>query len=343
MALRDIVVIGASAGGVEVLKKLVKGLPPDFSASVFVVWHTAPGVTGFLPRVLQRGTDLKVTEAVDREPIEAGHIYIARPNYHLLVERGVVRVTRGPKENRFRPAVDPLFRAAAYAYGSRVVGIILTGALDDGTAGLWTIKNRGGTAVVQDPDEAEVPSMPESAIRGVEVDYVVPSAVMPDLLMRLTAEEVVEAVEVSMEEDRKNSLEVRIAAEDNAFEKGVMELGELSSLTCPDCHGVFLKLRDGKIVRFRCHTGHAYSPDSLLETITEQIEKSLWSTVRALEENVMLLNYIGEQYAGLNQKKLADAYLQKAKEAEERIKYIRDAAMRQEQLNSDIIRRQAAD
>ncbi len=160
MNTRNIIVIGASAGGFEALKKLVAGLPTDFSASIFVVWHMSPDVRGVLPQVLNRSKTVFAANAADGEAIEPNRIYVAPPDRHLLVERGIVRVKRGPKENRFRPAVDPLFRSAAYAYGTRVIGVVLSGALDDGTAGLWTIKQRGGLAVVQDPFDAEVPSMP---------------------------------------------------------------------------------------------------------------------------------------------------------------------------------------
>ena len=167
MKLRNIIVIGASAGGFEVLKKLVADLPADFAASIFVVWHMSPDVRGVLPQVLNRAGTVPAAHAVDGESIEPNRIYVAPPDHHLLIEKGTVRVTRGPKENRFRPAVDPLFRSAAYAYNNRVIGVILSGALDDGTAGLWTIKRRGGVAVVQDPFDAEVPSMPDNALREV--------------------------------------------------------------------------------------------------------------------------------------------------------------------------------
>jgi len=187
-------------------------------------------------------------------------------------------VTRGPKENRFRPALDPLFRSAAYNYGPRSIGVVLSGALDDGTSGLWTIKHRGGLAVVQDPNDADISSMPENAIREVDVDHIVPVADMPELLVRLSSQEVPERAEGAMQdssEDKRTRLEIRIAAEDNALEAGVMEWGELSPFTCPDCSGVLSKIKDGNRPRFRCHTGHAFSSDSLLAALTETIEESL--------------------------------------------------------------------
>jgi two-component system, chemotaxis family, protein-glutamate methylesterase/glutaminase len=194
MAGRDIIVIGASAGGVEVLSELCKNLPPELPAAVFIVWHMPATSTGIFPRMLERTSALPVENAVDGEPLVPGRIYTAPPDHHLLLEDGRVRLTHGPKENRFRPAVDPLFRSAAYSYGPRVIGLVLSGALDDGTSGLWMIKDRGGVAMVQDPVDALVPDMPRNALHNVEVDYVVPVSEMPALLMQLTSEPLPEPV-----------------------------------------------------------------------------------------------------------------------------------------------------
>lgn len=340
MESRNIIVIGASAGGFEALKKLVAGLPSDLQASLFIVWHLPSDVRGVLPQVLSKLETIPAEHAVDKEPIVPNRIYVAPPNFHLLVERGRVRVTKGPKENRFRPAVDPLFRSAAYAYGSRVIGVILTGALDDGTSGLWTIKHLGGKAVVQDPNDAEIPSMPENAMREVEVDYVVPVSEMAGLLVHLTQEPLV-ASEVVMEENKQTEFEIKTAAEDSAFESGIMKFGSLTPYTCPDCHGVLSELKDGKRSRFRCHTGHAFSSDSLLTTLTERIEDSLWNAIRGIEESVMLLNHIGEHFANLNEIHLAALYFKKAHEALDRIKIIRQAIMSHERLSNDSLRQLA--
>jgi two-component system chemotaxis response regulator CheB len=335
-----VIVIGASAGGFEALKKLAAGLPSDFAASVFIVWHMSPDVRGVLPQVLNRVGTIHAAHAYDGEPIMPNRIYIAPPDRHILIEEGKVRVTRGPKENRFRPAVDPLFRSAAVAYGSRVIGVILSGALDDGTAGLWTIKQRGGTAVVQNPLDAEVPSMPENALREVAVDYCIPVAEMAHLLVRLSKEQIKETSEVVMEEDEKTEIEIRIAAEASAFELGFMKFGELSPFTCPDCHGVLSIFKDGKRKRFRCHTGHAYSADSLLTTVTENIEDSLYSAIRGVEESIILLNHLGDHFAEVNQTKLAAMYFKKANEAEERAQMVRQAVLAHEQLSKDSLLQQ---
>jgi two-component system chemotaxis response regulator CheB len=341
MEPRNIIVIGASAGGFEALKTLTGDFPEDLQASIFIVWHMSPDVRGVLPQVLNRAGSIPAEHAVDGERIALNRIYIAPPNFHLLVERGQVRVTKGPKENRFRPAVDPLFRSAAYAYGSRVIGVVLTGSLDDGTSGLWTIKHLGGTAVVQDPDDAEVPSMPESAIREVDVDHIVPVSEMADLLVRLSREQV-KTSEVVMEDKKKQTeFEIKTAAEDSAFESGIMDFGSLTPFTCPDCHGVLFELKDGKRSRFRCHTGHAFSPDTLLTTVTETIEDSLWSAIRGIEESVMLLNQMGEHLANTGKTHLATMYFKKAHEALNRIEILRKAVMDHERLSSDNLRQQA--
>ncbi|HLM01273.1 MAG TPA: chemotaxis protein CheB [Pyrinomonadaceae bacterium] len=344
METRNIIVIGASAGGFEALKNLVKGLPQDLPASIFVVWHMSPDVTGILPQVLAHAGRLPATNAVDGEKIEPSRIYVAPPDRHLILENSRVRVTRGPKENRFRPAVDPLFRSAAYAYGSRVIGVILSGALDDGTSGLWTIKHHGGVAVVQDPLDAEMPSMPRSAMREVEVDHVAPVAEMADLLVRLSREPLTKASgQIVMNENAKQTeFEIRTAVEDKTKIE-LMKFGALSPFTCPDCHGVLFSLTDGNRPRFRCHTGHAFSSDTLLTTVTESIEESLWSAIRCIEESEMLLNHMGDHYSNNNQIDLAALYYKKALEAGERGNIVRGAVFEHERLSSDGIREQAGD
>ncbi|HKQ74713.1 MAG TPA: chemotaxis protein CheB [Blastocatellia bacterium] len=185
MANKDIIVIGASHGGIEAMKEFVSGLPEGFHASVLLVQHSSSTAPGMLPRILMKAGPLPASFPADFEPLDPGHIYVAPPDYHMILERGLVRLTRGPKENHVRPAIDPLFRSAAYAYGPRVVGVVLTGLLNDGTAGLWAVKDRGGTAIVQDPEEAIAPSMPQSALQNVEVDYCLPLGDIAPLLARL--------------------------------------------------------------------------------------------------------------------------------------------------------------
>ena len=335
-----IVVIGASSGGVNALKELVSKLPSDLNAAIFIVWHMSPTIEGILPKVLNRlNSSFHATNAIDKEPILPKKIYVAPPDKHLLIEKGRVRLTRGPKENRFRPAVDPLFRSAAFNYGERVIGIILSGALDDGTAGLWTVKYYGGTAIVQDPEEAEVRGMPESALRKVDVDYCVTITAINEILATWKPKQ--EVKNEMLEKDKKTEAEIRIASEENALALGIMEIGELTPFTCPECHGVLAALKDGNIKRYRCHTGHAFSADSLLSSITERIEENIFSAIRGIDESVMLLNHVGDHFAEKNETKVASYYFNKAKEAADRSAVLRLAVFGQEQLNEQVIKEEA--
>ncbi|HEV2863494.1 MAG TPA: chemotaxis protein CheB [Pyrinomonadaceae bacterium] len=324
---KDIVVIGASAGGLEALRSLVAALPADFPASVFVVLHTSAESPGLLAAILDRSGPLPADTASDGEHIRPGRIYVAPPDHHLVVEPGVVRTTRGPRENRFRPAIDPLFRSAAQVYGPRVVGLILTGYLDDGTAGLWTVKQLGGTAVVQDPADALVDSMPLSALQHVKVDYCVRLSEMAPLLVRLAGEA---ADEGAYEVPEETGIEVRIAKADKALEAGVMKLGEPSNYTCPECHGVLLQMKQDDRIRFRCHTGHAYSLESLVAEIDESIEESLWSALRSVEEKVLLMNHIAEHVRATDNGAVAEQFLRSAQVARRRADLVHQAVMVEE-------------
>jgi two-component system chemotaxis response regulator CheB len=327
MAKRDSVVIGASAGGMEALQELARGLPGELEAALFVVWHMPPGLrNSVLPKLLQRAGPLPARHPEDRERIAPRTIYVAPADHHMLVENGYIRVTKGPTENRFRPAVDPLFRSAAYAYGPRVTGVVLTGALDDGTSGLWTIKLRGGTAIVQDPEEALHPSMPLNAMQNVDVDHKLRLEQIGPLLGRITPLEAPVAPDIPMEEDRKLQTEIKIAEEHSAFDMDILGEGALSPFTCPECHGVLARMQEGRILRFRCHTGHAFGADTLLESLGEQIEARLWDTVRALDENVMLLRHLAKHLQQSGEAEAARQYLAKARDAEERAVPLRQVA-----------------
>ena len=290
---KDIVVIGASAGGIEAIRTILGALPHDYPGSIFIVVHTAPEAPGMLQPIFDRAGPLGALDAANGERIAAGRVYVAVADHHLIIEPGKMRLSRGPRENRFRPAVDPLFRSAAQTYGPRVVGIILSGGLDDGTSGLWTVKQLGGTAVVQDPNQAWAPSMPSSAIQHVRVDHVLRIEEIAPLLVRLAATPA-DAQEGDYPVPDDVRIEVDIAGEDKARDAGVLRLGEASTYACPECHGVLLQMKDGVPPRFRCHTGHAYTLDSLLSEMDEAIEDSLWNAIRALEERVMLIREAAE-------------------------------------------------
>jgi two-component system, chemotaxis family, protein-glutamate methylesterase/glutaminase len=282
----DIVLIGASAGGVQALSEVIGGLPRDLPAAVFVVLHVSPYGRSVLPAILNRMDTLEASHAEDGEPIQPGHVYVAPPDFHLVLEDSRVCLSRGPTENGHRPAVDVLFRTAAAACGRRVVGVVLTGNLDDGTAGLAAIKQCGGVAVVQDPKEADYPGMPASAIENVAVDHVLPLCDIAPLLDRLAREPLPEGNGDSPDSALEEPNAMSTKPEDEGEAAGARD-GEASGFTCPDCGGALWE-KPGGPLHFRCRTGHAYSPETLLAKQADNLEGTLWAAVRALEENAAL-------------------------------------------------------
>ncbi|MBV9358948.1 MAG: chemotaxis protein CheB, partial [Chloroflexi bacterium] len=279
------VVIGASAGGVEPLMRLVGGLSADLPAAVFVVLHMAPNWPSALPAILDRAGPLPAERAVDGESVEYGRIYVASPNQHLYVHRGHVRVAVGPRENGSRPAVDVLFRSASSSYGPRVIGVVLSGTLSDGSLGLAAVKLGGGTAIVQDPAEALFGGMPSSALEATDVDYCVPVADIAPIVERLARTSTEPRVSEGMndnEHDTETTDRLEERVEIGATEE--KEPGNASGLTCPECHGSIWELRDGQSVRFECRVGHAYGADAFVEHQGERVEAALWTAVNTLEE-----------------------------------------------------------
>jgi two-component system chemotaxis response regulator CheB len=329
MRTKRVVVVGSSAGGIEALRELASGLPVDFPAPVCIVLHTSPEAPGVVDSILSRSGPVPATNARDRQRLEPGRIYVAPPDSHLLIEPGRVRVTKGPRENRFRPAIDPLFRSAAQVFGPAAIGVILTGNLGDGTAGLWAIKQLGGTTVVQDPADALFPSMPQSAMNHVRIDYVLPLSEIPALLVRLTAEEMPAVAAAPVPESVE--VEVKIAKEAPPLDAGLEGISEPSTFACPECHGVLMKLKEGGPIRFRCHTGHAYSIDSLVLAISAAIEESLWIAIRALEEGDMLLRTVVEHVRG-HTGNAAETLLIRAAEVRRQSEAIRKIVMEHEPI-----------
>jgi two-component system chemotaxis response regulator CheB len=279
---------------------------------------------------------LRAVQPRDGEPIEQGKIYVAANDHHLLIERGKVVVKRGPKENRFRPSIDALFRSAAYVYGPRVIGIVLSGLLNDGTSGLWTIKRFGGTAIIQEPEDAEFPQMPENVLEYVEVDHTIRASEMGALLEKLVGKPAAKKFKLSKKEMKLLEMEVIIATSDNAFEMGIIEMGELTPFTCPECHGSLVQLVQGKLIRFRCHTGHAFTASSLLAEVTQSVEEMLWQGMRGMEEVSMLLRNIEKHFIGLGDGKSAGIFKGKSEEASHRARIIHDSVFKQEQYSEDI-------
>jgi two-component system chemotaxis response regulator CheB len=316
MPSHDLIVVGASAGGVEAVSALVAGLPTDLRAAVCVVVHLRPDAQSHLANILARLTRLRVVAAKHGMALERGTVHVAVPDLHMLVERGdgtgVLRLVRGPRENRARPAVDPLFRSAALAYGPRVIGVILSGALDDGTAGLWTVKDRGGFAVVQEPEDAAVPSMPTSALAEVEADHVAPAQALGPLLGRLALEPVASEtpdVDATSSEPRAElEREIGITTLEEEHHQGSDRYGVPSRFPCPDCGGVLWDLSDEGPLRFRCEVGHAHSAATLAEMQTEAVEAAMWTALRALEDKIELARRRGRGAAGRGLTLLAEKF-----------------------------------
>jgi two-component system chemotaxis response regulator CheB len=291
MSQRDTIVVGASAGGVEALRILLGGLPADLPARVLVVLHIPSSGVNTLASVLARSSAMKVRQAMNADRLEPGVILVAQPDHHLVVVDDSCLLTRGPRENGHRPAIDVLFRSAAKVLGPRVIGVILSGALDDGAVGLRTIRARGGIGVVQDPDDAQHASMPRSAISVAHPEHVLPVAAMAELLVELVGAEVGDPRTDSPESDRDAALirtEVAMSEMDpESFHAGHRP-GESSGLSCPDCHGVLFAISERDFLRFRCRVGHAWSIASLLAEHRTAVEGALWMALRALEEKAAL-------------------------------------------------------
>lgn len=311
MQPRDIVVIGGSAGSLDPLKTILSKLPADFPGSVFISVHMTADYPSMLATVLSRSSSLPTTTPADQEQIRRGHIYVSRPDHHLTIEDGRVRVLRGPRENRHRPAIDPLLRTAAREYGPRVVGIVLSGLQDDGSAGLYAVRERNGIAIVQDPRDTVWKEMPQHAIEYAEPHYVLTADEIASTLVEL-----VDATKSSVPMKEKNFAVRkpngknggRKSRSNTALQKSNVnehvsrpEEGEgtPSVFACPECHGVLWEVKNDKITRFRCRVGHTYSPESLTTELSSASETALWAAVRALEEKAALQRRVAEGM-GLN-------------------------------------------
>ena len=278
MQRRDIAVVGASTGGVEALRIFVENLPADYPGTIFVTMHV--GQVSLLPEILARSGKVPTSAAEDGVRYEPNHIYVAPPNRHLVINDGHMKLSAGAKENGHRPAVDALFRSAARELRSRVAGVVLSGALDDGAAGLFAVKSRNGLAIVQDPKEAAAPDMPLNAMKNVTVDYILPVAQIPSLLAELAHAEAgeteggIEAGEMKLEKEE-------LVSDPPSSLKQI-------SMACPECDGPLYETAEGQLAHFQCNVGHAFSPLSLSATHGEALERALWVAVRTLNERITL-------------------------------------------------------
>lgn len=302
MPNHDIVVIGASAGGIEALQQLLRGLPDGLDVAVFIVLHTSRHSGSMLPHIVQRATKMPAAHPVDGEPIRKGHIYVAPPDFHMVLDGSLIRIIKGPRENLHRPAIDPLFRSAAASYGNRVIGIILTGLLDDGTYGLMVVRARGGEAIIQDPKTAMFSAMPRNALEQVPDAHVLPLGEIPCLLDRLVREEA-PALEPAVAKTEIAAInETRFAEFDMSVIENENRQGRPSQFACPECGGVLWELDDSDFLRFRCRVGHAFTARHLRAEQRYAIEAALWSALRVLEENASLYKRMAERAANSSHK-----------------------------------------
>ena len=330
---RWLIVIGASAGGVQAVRDLCRGLPPRLPAAVCVVIHTPADGSGRLGAILQRETKLKTRLAQDGDILQSSHIYVGPPNHHVTIDDDRIRLGNGPKEHGFRPAIDPLFRTAAVSFGPSVIGVVLSGGLSDGASGLAEIKRHGGIAIVQHPDDAEMPSMPEQAIRRVPVDEVL----NVDQIAQAIVTRVMRRGSSSADRDAAASL-TTTPARDRAIVGGdglVPEgrPGLLTEYTCPDCGGTLRERTDDGMHRYECHVGHSYSQDSLLTRQRDQLEDALWTALRTLEEAADLRRRVGDQAERRGLAHAARAWRAHQRDLETRATTVREA------LRLDVISR----
>ncbi|MCC6532642.1 MAG: chemotaxis protein CheB [Burkholderiales bacterium] len=312
-----IVVIGASTGGVGALCALVEDLPSNLACAILIVQHV--GAKSILPEVLRRcrhERDDSVTVPIDGEPIRPGRIYVAIPDRHLTVEDGRIHLPKGPRENLHRPSIDVLFRSAARAYGSRVVGVILTGALDDGASGMFAVKAKGGIAIVHDPKEAIVPDMPLSAMKAVPVDHCLPIAGIAQLIVKLSSEPVAKAPGSRAKRPRPEVKErPRFDASHPAF-------------VCPECDGPLIEYREGNVERFECKVGHAFSLEGLGEAHADTLERALWIALRVLEDRAAIQRLRAKKFAEQEESRRARASSEIAAQAERDAKLLREVMER---------------
>lgn len=322
MAKKDIVVIGGSAGSHSVLKQIVAHLPADLPASIFIATHVPMHSAGYLAKSLQPSSRMPLSAAIDGQAIERNRVYVAVPDHHLLVIDGTVRLGNGPIENMTRPAIDPLFRSAALSYGPRVVGVILSGLLNDGASGLSAIKARGGTAIVQHPLDANEDQMPLAALETVDADKVAPAVD----LARVIAEAVDEEAGEPMPPSEGLKLEVEIAGGAATGSSELLQIADPAALTCPDCQGVLSEIRGERPLRYRCQIGHATTAE-MVDARAENVDEALRIALRVMEERVTLVSRIAADARRVGRTTVAELYESRAEEYSRYVRVLRDAAV----------------
>jgi two-component system, chemotaxis family, protein-glutamate methylesterase/glutaminase len=319
MSNRDIIVIGGSAGATAPLKEILGRLPADLPAAIFIVLHIPAHGIGVLSTVASAAGKLPVRQAESGMVIENGHVYLAAPDHHLLLAESHIMLGRGPRENMVRPAIDPLFRSAALHYGPRVIGVILSGLLSDGSAGLSAIKRCGGMALVQDPKDAIADEMPLRALESTTVDLCIPSARLGDVLSDLVRE----IPGASLPIPPEIRLEVEIAAGERIGAASLVPVARPSPLTCPGCGGVLSQINAGPPLRFRCQVGHAYTADALAGEQESRVDEALRVALRIIEERAELVHRMAEDGRHSGRRAVAEMYEARAAEYREYADMIR--------------------
>lgn len=317
--IKRLFVLGASAGGRKILGDILKSIPNTIDAAFLVVVHGSSDAASVFPKVLSQKLDLEVKEVENGMTIEAGYLYIAKPDHHLIVDQEQLFLSKGLRENRFRPSVDVLFRSAAVTYSNACIGILLTGRLSDGTAGLEAIKKCGGMAMIQNPATAEYEGMPSNAAQVVDIDYVVNVEDMGDVIRKIMQEELPEKKEIPGSVIRENTIATKISSQIALKEN----LGHQVPISCSSCGGPLWKIEDSKINRYRCHVGHAFTEEALLDSQNESLEEALWVAMRTLEEKKMLLVRVKSDYKQKGIRAMATTHNEQIDEVQQQITTLR--------------------
>ncbi|KTD16257.1 chemotaxis protein CheB [Legionella jordanis] len=316
-----IVVIGTSAGGLSALKGLLAPLPVDFPAALFIVKHIGTRPHS-LPQLLQRVCKLNVREATHNQKVEPGKVYVAPPGLHMIISNGRIQLNAGPRINYCRPAIDPLFYSAALSNGPRTIAILLSGMLDDGSAGLAAIKQCNGIAMVQDTTEAEYPDMPRNGLKNASVDYCLPTIEMADVLQGIVSTSLKGNEASICPESERIKIETEMQLSHNASEEKLNQIGVPSDFTCPICHGALWKINNKQINRYSCRVGHAFGLDSLVDGYEVSTEEALWAALRALQEKEELFKAIAEK-AQRDKSGYEKNFSERAKLTEKHVKILR--------------------
>jgi two-component system, chemotaxis family, protein-glutamate methylesterase/glutaminase len=323
MTGRKVVLIGASSGGFKGIRSILGRLPADLKAPVFICLHVPPDRPSKLPELLSQAGPLVARHPHDGEDIRDGCIYVAPPDNHLLVGEDRIRILRGPQENRFRPAIDAMFRSAAMAHSTGVIGVLLSGQLEDGTVGLQAVKQCGGVAIVQDPREAEYDSMPSSAMRYVEVDHCVGLEALPELLVKLVAEKVGnERLQVPKDVELESVIAEQQLNTAQFLEK-VESIGSRTTYACPLCNGSIWQIGESDPLRFRCHVGHSFTAEYFWAEQSQNLENALWSAIRIMEEKVTFARQFAQRMDANHLPEVAERYRAHATKIDKELGVIR--------------------